>query len=230
MSTTEMYRQLLTNAVSGSALMGGCCGSALIGGATGSALIGGEIKPRKQYLADMTDIIADEEKYGPRPPRVRSTMVKIHNPDYIKKGFKGHDDPNNEPFKEVSRDNPQYMETVAYNKSMRQLTSKQTRLANAYAMDNKLIEINQERKAEKKRPLTRLSKVDQCIVKCEQKQITDKLKSRVTREDWFNPYVREEMAELIKNPEKREVSAETKAKAKATREAKKALKKIEDQP
>ena len=165
MSTTEMYRQLLTNAVSGSALMGGCCGSALMGGAV--KLDGDIVKlPNPNY----------------QPKKING----IDNPKYQPKKINGIDNPGYQdryiPTIKGSPDYFNYINTPKYQNMLaqRKIASRVTRVNNKFSYDealaNALVYENSKREENKQKPLKHLPKYKKCEIRCREAQINDYLR------------------------------------------------------
>ena len=166
MSTNEMYRQMLTNAVSGSALMGGCCGSALMGGAV--KLDGDIVKlPNPNY----------------QPKKIKG----IDNPRYQPKKINGIDNPGYQnryiPTVKGSPEYSDYINTPKYQSMLaqRKISSRVTREHNkdAYekALEYALKSENSKREDNKQEPLKHLPKYIRCNIKCRETQINNILKN-----------------------------------------------------
>lgn len=155
MSTTEMYRQLLTNAVSGSALMGGCCGSALIGGAIKKD--GDTLKlPNPNY----------------QPKKIDGQV----NPAY---------NPNANRWLLVVKGSPEYYEYRNNIIAPRLAKAKQARAFNNNikrdVLDNVLTVYNESRILEEKKPVKNLPKYMACQIRCRESQINRAITSNARR-------------------------------------------------
>lgn len=164
-----MYRQLLSQAVSaqrkGSALLGGCCGN------EGSALLGGGY-----YVKGLTK---DEYKVPAKATvtvdPVTGQKIKIYHGAIIEK------DKNGKPrhYVLISKDEKQAQVNRAV--MSRRETNAVNKQAIARAEQMRLAEINRTRPAGKK-PLTRLSREEKCMIACHQKMITRRVKGEAKRE------------------------------------------------
>ena len=165
MSTNEMYRQMLTNAVSGSALMGGCCGSALMGGAV--KLDGDIVKlPNPNYQPKKIKGI-DNPKHQPK-------MINgIPNPRYQNRYI---------PTVKGSPEYSDYINSAKYQSMLvqRKIASRVTRASNKLSYDealaNALVYENRKREENKQKPLKHLPKYKKCEIRCREAQINDYLR------------------------------------------------------
>lgn len=157
MSTNEMYRQMLTNAVSGSALMGGCCGSALMGGATGkSAYVN---LPNPNY----------------NPKKIDGKKNPAYNPNEKIYRQVLRDGPEHMAYKSTMK----YQSALADRTLASYVSRVEGKRVLNIELNKALEEENAIRIADGRKPVKHLPKFKKCEIKCRESQITHALRNKI---------------------------------------------------